>query len=140
MMRIFISIKQAGKRKDYITKKELVLPKVPLNLRELISGIVQINVVEYNNKAREPWIMNYLSSEEIENQAETGKVGFGEPKNSQQADVTKAIAAALTAFEDGIYRVFSDEKEISELDEMLSLNEGDVLTFIRFTMLAGRMW
>jgi len=116
------------------------LSEVPLNLREIISEIVQINVGEYNNKACEPWIMKYLSSEEIENQAETGKVGFGERKNSQQADVTKAIAAALVAFEDGIYRVFSGEKEISELDEMLSLNEEDVLTFIRFTMLAGRMW
>jgi len=139
-MKIYISIKQAGKRKDYITKKELVLSKVPLNLRELISEIVQINAVEYNSKASEPRIIKYLSSEEIENQAETGKVGFGDRKNSQQADVTKAIDTALLAFQDGIYRVFIGDNEVSELDGMLSLLEGDILNFIRFTMLAGRMW
>ena len=139
-MKIYISIKQAGKRKDYITKKELVLSKVPPTLRELISEIVQTNAVEYNSKAGEPWIMNYLSSEEIENQVETSKVGFGDRQNNQQADVTKAIITALLAFQDGLYRVFIGDNEVSELDEMLSLKEGDVLTFIRFTMLAGSMW
>ena len=139
-MKIYISIKQAGKRKDYITKKELVLSKVPPTLRELISEIVQTNAVEYNSKAGEPWIMNYLSSEEIENQVETSKVGFGDRQNNQQADVTKAIITALLAFQDGLYRVFIGDNEVSELDGMLSLKEGDVLTFIRFTMLAGSMW
>ncbi|KUO70710.1 MAG: hypothetical protein APF81_26025 [Desulfosporosinus sp. BRH_c37] len=177
-MRIYISIKQAGKRQDYITKKELVLAKVPLTLRELIAEIVHINTVEYNSKASEPWIMKYLASEEIENQAETGKVGFGDRKTSElvqlklniessvgdstpteagygdplplkevgvlrldhQANVTKAIATALLAFQDGIYRVFIGDNEVAELDEKLSLKEGEVLTFIRFTMLAGRMW
>ena len=139
-MKVYVSVKQAGKRKEYITKKELVLTGTPSSLRELLTEIVQINVAEYNMKAVEPWIMKYLSAEETENQIKTGKVGFGERKSDKQADVQKAIATAILAFEDGIYRVFSGDNEMPSLDETISLKDEDVLTFIRFTMLAGRMW
>lgn len=139
-MKVYVSVKQVGKRKDYITKKELVLEIAPLNLRELIKEIVRINVTEYNNKTAEPLIMQYLSPDEIESQAKTGKVGFGERRNHKQADLIKAIETAILAFEDGIYRVFIGESEVSSLDEPLALKEGDLLTFIRLTMLAGRMW
>lgn len=139
-MKVYVSVKQAGKRKEYIAKKELILAGAPSSLRELLTEIVQINVAEYNVKAVEPWIMKYLSAEETENQLKTGKVGFGERKSDIQANVQKAIETAILAFEDGIYRVFSGENEVPSLDGTLSLKEGDVLTFIRFTMLAGRMW
>ncbi|HBW34218.1 hypothetical protein [Desulfosporosinus sp. BICA1-9] len=139
-MKVYVSVKQAGKRKEYITKKELVLAGTPSSLRELLTEIVQINVAEYNKKAVEPWIMKYLSAEETENQIKTGKVGFGERKSDKQADVQKAIETVILAFEDGIYRIFNGDNEMPSLDETISLQEEDVLTFIRFTMLAGRMW
>lgn len=139
-MKVYVSVKQAGKRKDYITKKELVLESVPSTLREFIAQIVRINVNEYNHKAVEPLIIKYLSNEDIESQAEIGKVDFGELRQDTKADVKKAIETAILAFEDGIYRVFISEDEVSFLDEPLSIKEGDVLTFIRFTMLAGRIW
>lgn len=139
-VKVYVSVKQAGKRKEYITKRELVLAGTPSSLRELLTEIVLINVDDYNKKAVEPWFMKYLSTEETENQVRTGKVGFGERKSDIQADLQKAIETAILAFEDGIYRVFNGENEVPSLDETLSLTEGDVLTFIRFTILAGRMW
>ncbi|KLU65350.1 hypothetical protein DEAC_c29020 [Desulfosporosinus acididurans] len=138
-MKVYVSVKQAGKRKDYITKKELVLAGAPPCLRELLSEIVQFNVTEYNNKADGSWILKYLSAEETENQAKTGKVSFDVLKNPQKVDEVEAIETAIQAFEDGIYRVFIGDNEVSSLEEKLSLKEGDLLTFIRFTMLAGRM-
>ena len=139
-MKVYVSVKQVGKRKDYITKKQLVFHIAPLNLRELIKEIVRINVTEYNNRTAEPLIMQYLSPVEIESQVKTGKVGFGERLNHEQADLIKTIETAILAFEDGIYRLFIGENEVSSLDEPLALKEGDLLTFIRLTMLAGRMW
>jgi len=140
ILKLYVSIKQAGKRKAYITKKELVLNNVPSNLRELITEIVRINVTAYNNKKPEPLLIQYLAPDQIENQAQTGKVGFGDRRNDKQADVNQAIQTAILAFEDGIYRVFSGENEVSSLNDPLVLKEGDLLTFIRLTMLAGRMW
>ncbi|KJS13511.1 MAG: hypothetical protein VR67_03720 [Peptococcaceae bacterium BRH_c8a] len=140
MVKLYVSIKQAGKRKAYITKKELLLNNVPSNLRELITEIVRINVTAYNNKTPEPLLIQYLAPGQIENQAQTGKVGFGQRRSDKQADVNQAIETAMLAFEDGIYRVFSGENEVSSLNDPLVLKEGDLLTFIRLTMLAGRMW
>lgn len=139
-MKVYVSVKQVGKRKEYITKKEMILENAPLNLRELITEVVRINVTEYNNKTAEPLIIKYLSPADMEDQAETGKVGFGVRRSHVQADVNRAVETAILAFEDGIYRVFTGENEVTSLDEPLEIIENGLLTFIRFTMLAGRMW
>ena len=46
----------------------------------------------------------------------------------------------MLGFQDGLFRVFLGDTELTELDEKLELQEGDTVTFIRLTMLAGRMW
>lgn len=137
-MKVYVSVKQAGKRKEYITRKELVLDTVPDNIRELIKEIIYINVKEFNISISEPPIISYLC--DIDKQISTGKVGFGQKWNTQQAGFEKSVETAILAYEDGIFRVFINDTEIECLDEKIVLNENDVLTFIRFTMLAGRMW
>ncbi len=140
MIKVYVSVKQAGKRKEYIKSKELILKSIPHSLKELITEIVHLNVAEYNNKAVDPLIMHYLSPDVIDNQVATGKVGFGERRSQKQADVERAVETALLAFEDGIYRVFIGEDEVLSLNQPITLKEDDLLTFIRLTMLAGRMW
>lgn len=112
----------------------------PLNLRELISQIVLNNVKEFNRKSFEPLLIKYLSGEDIEERIRTGKVGFRVRRKEKQVDAGKALDIALLAFQDGIYKVFIGENEVTSLDAPLLIQEGDVLTFIRFTMFAGRLW
>ena len=52
----------------------------------------------------------------------------------------KALDNAFLSFEDGLYRVFLGENELTELDTPLDIKENDELTFIRLTMLTGRIW
>jgi hypothetical protein len=139
-MKVYVSVKQAGKRRPYLAKEELVLSRIPTSLRELITEIITGNVAKYNKKAEEPVLLKYLSFDEIENQVHTGKIGFGERFNQQQANAAQAVDTAMLAFTDGLFRVFVGDQEISTLDEPLEVKDEDVLTFIRFTMLAGRMW
>ncbi|NJA19249.1 hypothetical protein GSQ29_02600, partial [Clostridioides difficile] len=47
---------------------------------------------------------------------------------------------ALQAFEDGIYKVLINEDVIEKLDSSINLKSGDIFTFIRLTLLAGRMF
>ena len=56
------------------------------------------------------------------------------------ADIVKAQENAIQCFEDGIYRIFMDDKPLEELDEDIQVTEEQVFTFVRLTMLAGRMW
>lgn len=139
-MKVFVSIKQAGNRKDFLIKKEFNLLTNPGNLKELLTEIIYINVTEFNTKPSEPSIIKFLTKNEIEEQAQTGKLGFRRKYNDKKAEVTEATKTALLAFTDGLFRVFHEDVEISGLDEPLELKEGDVFTFIKFTMLAGRMW
>lgn len=52
----------------------------------------------------------------------------------------KARVNAVQCFEDGIYRVFMDGRGLEELDEGIVVTEESVFTFVRLTMLTGRMW
>ncbi len=139
-MKLYVNVKQAGSRKNYITKEEINLKNVPKTLGELIGEVVANNVREFNEKVKGLKVIDYLTSEEIKGKLQVGKVSFGEMNNTTKASLSKALECAYLAYEDGIYRVFIGEAEAGGLNEPLEVQEGDVLTFIRLTMLAGRMW
>lgn len=44
------------------------------------------------------------------------------------------------AFNDRLFRIFLNGNELSSLEEKINLQENDKLTFIRLTMLSGRIW
>lgn len=140
-MRIFVTMKQLGKRRDVLNRIPLELPGVPATLRELLSMIVRLQVAEYNEKKLEQPIFRYLTENQLRDTAEAaGKVGFGTRYNENDANPETAVAAALQAFEDGLFRVFAETIELEKLDSPLTLAPDENLTFIRLTMLAGRMW
>jgi hypothetical protein len=139
-MKIHITMKSLAKRKDYLTQKEILLEETPMTLRELLTVLVTNSVQEFNATETETNLVSFLTNEEIKQQASIGKVGFRSKYNDQKTDVHTAAMTAIQAFEDGLYRVFMNETETSDLDEPLDLQEGDQLTFIKLTMLAGRMW
>jgi hypothetical protein len=139
-MVIYISLKSIGKRKNFITTKEVELTNVPDSLRSLITEIVKTNVRQFNSNPAEVPIVNYLSNTEIEQGASSGKVGFGITYSNNKVNQTEALITAIQAFEDGFYRVFLNDEEVAQLDAPLKVNDGDVVVFIRLTMLAGRMW
>lgn len=139
-MKVYVNVKQAGKRKNYITKQEINLNSKPNTLRQLIAEIIVDNVKNFNDKTGDQRIVNYLTSEEINDKLTVGKVSFKEMYNLNEADINKALEIAFLAYEDGIFRIFNGENEAGKLDESLELREGDILTFIRLTMLSGRLW
>lgn len=139
-MQLFIHVKQLGKRKEVIENIPLTLDPVPETTAGLIAAVVTWQVHEYNERLEQSELLKYLTKEEIEVKSETGKVGFGVNYSGVTADVEKAVSNALQSFEDGIFRVFVEDRELQSLDEVMQLKEGAKLTFIRLTMLAGRIW
>jgi hypothetical protein len=139
-MRLYFKVKQAGSRKNFIAKEEIVLESIPTTLRELIKCIVTKNVKEFNENIKKERLVDYLTNKEIENRAEAGKISFGSIYNESKQDLGKALESAYLAYEDGIYKVFVGDKEAGKLDEEIELKDADTLTFIKFTMLAGRLW
>ena len=95
---------------------------------------------EYNQRMEASDILSYLTKGEIDDRAAAGKISFGVNYGEYKADLRKAQENALQCFADGIYRIFLDEKSLEDLDEIISIRDDSVFTFVRLTMLAGRMW
>ena len=139
-MKIFVNVKQIGKRKNKIDKKKYEISEKITTVKELLTEFVTINVNEFNNGFTENDIVPYLTDEKINDLSDAGKISFGVDYNEQKQELEKAIENALQSYEDGIYRVFVNDEEMGEIDCEINLKENDELTFVRLTMLAGRMW
>lgn len=140
-MTVKVNLKQIGQRKQKIAPVDFELKSPPKTVRELIAQTVTACVSSYNQRVRAGTDRaKPLSSEQISDMAEIGKIAFGINYGEKEQDLDKAKENALQAFEDGLYRIFLNDGELEGLDTETDIKEGDTLTFIKLTMLAGRMW
>lgn len=139
-MKLYVTVKEAGKKRAKISNRELSINSKISTLKDLITEIVINEVNKLNNKGFEEQIFKFLENSEIEDKAYIGKVSFSEKHNENKQDLHKAVDNAIQSFEDGIYRVFINDEEIEKLNDGLNLKEGDNLAFIKLTMLSGRLW
>ena len=149
-MRIAITVKSVGGKTPLLGARDTDIPAVG-SLRELVAALVRTEVAAFNARpvdmsaagtaeAAPCALLTALSPQQVEEGAAAGKVGFGLRRNPRDQDADAAVETALLAFEDGLFRVFCNDAELRELDAPLRLREGDALTFIRLTMLAGYRW
>ena len=139
-MIININIKQIGSRKK-IAPVPFEYPEKPATVRELITQTVNICVEDYNRRVRAGEdAFKPITNEQISSMAQVGKIAFGINYGGREQALEPAVNNAIQAFEDGLYRIFQGEDELEGLDRTIDINENDELTFIRLTMLTGRMW
>jgi hypothetical protein len=138
-LHIFIRIKAAGKRRDMLEKRPCAVPDSIGAAAELIAHLVRENVRAYNAKTVDAPFFPCLTERDLEDGAHTGRIAFGDRKNERAQDEEEAVQNALQCFADGLFRVLVGETEALP-GGPFSLREGDVVTFIRLTMLAGRRY
>ena len=139
-MKIFINVKSLGKKKKALEPVMYDISENVVSLKDLLVELVEIEVKRYNDKGTDVQNVLFLSEEEIENQSQVGKIGFGRIYSDKKANVEKAMANALQCYEDGLVRVFCGEEELKNLDDKIEISEGDTFTLMRLTFLAGRLW
>ena len=140
-MTVQVNIKQIGQRKQHVTPIPFELTGSPKTVRELITMTVTACVREYEKRLENSDNMpRPLTAQQITDMSDVGKIAFGINYGDKRPDLQKALDLALQAYEDGIYRVFINGSELGSPDEKTEINEGDTLTFIRLTLLAGRMY
>ena len=137
-MKIIINVKGLS-RKKVIHQEELELKDKISTTKDLIIELVKINVEKFNKKIDERDILSIMTNENIAKAARIGKIG-DEVHGDKKANLKKALDTAYLAFEDGLYCIFINDEQTEKLDDSLNLKDGDILTLIRLTMLAGRMW
>ena len=139
-IQIYVSIKHMGNVLKKVKEYPFVLENTPRTFRELIEEAVKSCILAYNARSENAKNPTPLSDEQFEGMRELGKFAFGVHYNEKQADEKKAVQTALEAVSDGLVRVFRGNEEITGLDNEIQISEGDVFTFIKLTMLSGRMW
>lgn len=136
-MKVYISAKQIKKRVNQVTAYPYELRTALDSLQQLITILVSDSVEGYNRRLQEKEGNRILTKDDIDDLSQVGKIGFGIPFGSRQADLQDALETALQGFEDGLYRVFVGEQEIESLDAPLHLQEEDTISIIRLVMLTG---
>ena len=136
-MQFYIKIKQLSKRRAVLEKQLFEIQDLPekATLRDFITAVVTQQVEAYNAKKHEQNVLPFLTSEQIEDGAAVGKVGFGAIYSKEKADLEKAIANAILAFEDGLYKVFIDENEVQHIDDEVFINKESVVMFLRLNLI-----
>ena len=137
-MKIIINVKGLS-RKKVIYQEEVELKNKISTTKDLITELVKINVEKFNKKIDDKNILSIITNENIAKAARIGKIG-DEVHGDKKANLEKALDTAYLAFEDGLYCIFINDEQTEKLDDSLNLKDGDILTLIRLTMLAGRMW
>ncbi len=108
-----------------------------VTLRGLLGHVVRHEVEAFRERQAERRLLHALTAKQIDAGLAKGKVDSGGSALDQKVDVEAAIAAAVEAFQDGLYLVVLDETELKDLDAPLSLTGSSRLTFIRLSLLAG---
>ena len=140
MKEIKINIKSVSGKKSRITTRTMLFDENINVVEELIKAAVAATVNEYNERRESSDLITVLTPGLIEDKAQTGKVSFGVNYGEKSPDLETAVNNALEAFADGIAVIFADDKKLDSLDEAIDINEIKSLTFVKLTMLAGRIW
>ena len=138
-MKINVNMKQIGSRKNVVVPQPFELPDKPATVGELIVMTTGICVDEYNEKVNSNETMP-MTDDQINSMSAIGRFVFGINYSGKTQDKDAAVKNALQCYEDGLFRIFINDEEAGEANESINLSENDTLTFIRLTMLAGRMW
>lgn len=134
-------MKQPSARGMKIEPIPFELDCCPDTAGELIAAAAKKCAEEYNERVRRGGnVTSPLDERTVKDMASLGRIAFGITCSSKEQDIGKAAENALLAFEDGLFRMFVNGTEITSADQKLELRENDTVTFIRLTMLTGRMW
>ena len=139
-MVVKVNVKQIGKRKSVVDGVPFTYETVPGTVQALIAETVKICLEAYKKRMEVKDRAKVLDKDTIEEFAGIGKIAFGISYGEKVPHEQEAVDTAITAFQDGLYRIFLDGEELSDLQQSIVLNEDTELTFIRLIMLAGRIW
>ncbi len=138
-----LSARAVGRRKPLLPDWQVPWPPddaaggESLTLRDLITRVVHAEVRAFEQRQEHRKLARILTEREITAGLDKGRADPGGRDLHQKVNAEEAVAAALQAFEDGIYLVFLDEEEQRDLDKQVFVRPDSKLTFVRLAMLAG---
>ena len=147
-MNLNVQVKQAGKKVNKIKTVVMEIKEPPKTVEELLIAVVKQTreLFVQKHKKSEKLEQGDLSQvslyneEQIEDMASVGKVVFGFSLNNRVPSEKEAIETAFQAFEDGLVAIFIEGTRYEDIKSPLALVGEETVTFVKLTMLTGRLW
>ena len=143
MANIVIEGRVVGQRRPLFTDWELPIDYVadqnapPMTLRVLIQRIVLAEVRAFQERQEQKSMIQALTQADIQRGLMKGKVDSGGREAARPVDAEEAVRVAIQAFQDGLYYIFIDEEQQTDLDAGAALHADSRITFLRLVALAG---
>jgi hypothetical protein len=135
---MFVEAQVVGRPGAGVEPREIdYAPGARVPLRVLIAHVVRAEVNAFADRERERRFVRVLSREEIDRGARAGRVDPGGRPAGPSVDPDAAVRVAVEAFEDGLYFVFVDDRQVEELEELVEVGPTTRVRFVRLMALAG---
>ena len=140
---LLIEGKIPGQRRPLFPDWQMPLPSEwertdgRITLRNLITQVVREEVSAFQGRQEEKRLLHSLTEQDITRGLMKGKIDLGGRESVQQVNIADAITTALQAYEDGLYYVFVDNTQMTELEQEVTVGLESRVTFIRLVALAG---
>jgi hypothetical protein len=135
--------KVIGQKKSLFSDWHIELPSngesqgSHLRLCDLIRAVVLKEVEAFQSRQHERKLARIMSNKEIDLGLQSGKVDPGGRALAQTVNPEEAVSTAIQAFEDGLYFVFIDDVQQTELEGEVLLKARSNVLFVRLTALVG---
>jgi hypothetical protein len=112
-------------------KLKLNFNKIKVSVHDIITERVYQEVLKYNQQTEEyKYALVQPTADEICLNNLQGK-----PK--KQIDAEKQLAVALAAFEGNGFFILVDDKQLENLDDVVTIRQNTIVSFIKLTPLVG---
>lgn len=109
----------------------------PVPLRAVVEAVVRAEVDAFRRRSEEQRFVRVLTDRALADGLAAGAVRSGGSERATDVDADEAVATALLAYEDGLYKVIVDDEPVDSLDTPVHLHAGSRLLFLRLVALAG---
>ena len=120
--------------------KELGHEIIEIHEVETLKELLVFLTIHEFSKQHDKHSKKLITNKQAQEYAKTGKITFGILYNEEKGHLDKAIQVMLQDFKDGLFRVYIDQKEYSDLNQKIELQDQTEIVLLRFVMLAGRLW
>lgn len=134
---------QIGLSQPLLSRRQIDLPEswssaeTALTLKQLIRLIVLQEVEAFQKRQTDQQLFRVLTEQQIESGKAVGRIDPAARNVQQQVNAEESVAVAWQSFEDGLFYVFIDGRQIDSLNEPVQINNNSTLKFIRLVALAG---
>ncbi|MCE1245642.1 MAG: hypothetical protein LWY06_03240 [Firmicutes bacterium] len=135
-----------------IARKEAIIKEKPVEIdvridqqgftsaRDLISSVVRYEVAAFRERNEESKILRTLTAQQIEEGRDAGKIIITAQEDTPDqppVNENRAVKTALQAFEDGLFYMLVNNKNIRDPEELIPANQDLHIIFIKLTALEG---